>query len=96
MGKYEDWKDEYYNLEKVNLNKYLSKNNFETLEKLGIELEDKVYTESEFEELDLIVLSFYDENNDKPKKIIEEKNVSIEEYLDLIENLRKINEEFEF
>lgn len=96
MGKYEDWKDEYYNLEKVNLNKYLSKNNFETLEKLGIELEDKVYTESEFEELDLIVLSFYDENNDKPKKIIEEKNVSIEEYLDLIENLRKINEEFDF
>ena len=96
MGKYEDWKNEYYNLEKVDLNKYFSEDNFKTIKKLEIEVYDKIYTESEFENLYFNVASFYDADLDKPKEEIKEKDVSFEEYKNLLDKFKNINEKYDF
>lgn len=95
MKKYPEWKKEYYHDEKVDLTKYLSKNDFFVLEKLGIEVLKKVYTENEFELLYSKVISSYDEK-DKLKKSIIDFGVDEIEFNSLIENLDKINEEFDF
>lgn len=96
MEKYENWKGEYYTEEKVDLKKELSDDNFEIIKKLGIELEDKIYTESEFEELHTILLSFYDVEKETPKEILSSKGIQEDEYKKLLENLKKIIEKYDF
>lgn len=93
MEKYEDWKEEYYKQEKVDLKKYFSENNFEVLKKLGIEVLDKVYTESEFESLYDSILEF---DEDEKEEYLENNGISQEEYNNILEKLDTINQEYNF
>ena len=96
MVNYEDWKNEYYKKEKVDLKKYLLENNYEVIKKLGIEVLNKIYTESEFENLYSNVLSFYNEENDNSEDALGNLGVSQEEYEELLNKLDRINEEYDF
>lgn len=92
MGNYDEWKDEYYNLEKVDLKKYFTEKDFSTLKNLGISILDKIYTENEFEILYSKVLSNYDENDN----IKENLNVKEEEFVGLVKKLDDINKLYDF
>ncbi|MBR3696977.1 MAG: hypothetical protein IKM97_01705 [Clostridia bacterium] len=96
MENYEDWKDEYYNKEKVNLKKFFTEKDFQIMTKLGIKVKDKTYTESEFENLYSELLSFYNEENDTSNKKLENFGVKEEEYKDILEKIQTINEEYNF
>ena len=96
MGKYDEWKDEYYNSEKVNLKEHLSTSDFLILEKLKIEVFNKVYTENEFELLYSKVISNYDEENGGLKESIKKLGVREEELNNLINKLDNINEIYDF
>lgn len=93
MEKYEDWKEEYYKQEKVDLKKYFSENDFEVLKKLGVEVLDKVYTENEFETLYDAILEF---DEDEKEDYLEDSGISQEEYDSLLEKLDTINKEYNF
>lgn len=93
MEKYDKWKEEYYHKAKLNLKEELTSSSFESIQKLGIEIAEENYTENDFEELYRMILSFYDAEAEKPKDTL---NISKEDYLNLLEDLRNINEKYNF
>ena len=95
-----EWRERYENKEVVNIKDEFTINELALLEKLGVELKDKIYTEYEFEILDGEVIKFYyeDEMTDDEKEecIPLPEGVSREEYNNLVEKISKINKEHNF
>lgn len=94
------WYEKYSTLEIVDLKKHLSKEDFDLLKRLNIEIKDKVYTEQEFEILDMELLGYYidedmDEEELKESKPLPEE-VTREEYNKLLEKLSSISSEYNF
>ena len=94
------WYEKYSTLEIVDLKKHLSKEDFDLLKRLNIEIKDKVYTEQEFEILDMELLGYYidedmDEEELKESKPLPEA-VTREEYNKLLEKLSSISSEYNF
>lgn len=58
---HQEWREKYYNLEIININKYLTQTDKKLLEKLGIKIKDKIYTEFECECLYMDFLKYYDD-----------------------------------
>lgn len=96
MDNYEEWKEEYYKKEKVDLKNYCSTNDFEVMKKLGVKVLNKIYTENEFEVLYSNILSFYNEESENKDDALGNLGVGQEEYEELLEKLDKINEEYDF
>lgn len=94
MEKYEDWKEKYYTEEVVDLKEFFSQKDFDIIKKLGVEVLEKKYTESEFEKLYSNILNFYEENN-KNKKL-EAIDVTKEEYDELLNKFEQINLKYDF
>lgn len=97
---FEKWYKKYSNKEIVDLKKHLSQDNFDIIKKLDIEIKNKIYTEQEFEYLDMDLLAYYiaddmDEEELKESKPLPE-NVSREEYNNLLEKINKISIEYSF
>ncbi|MCI8832643.1 MAG: hypothetical protein HFJ19_00300 [Clostridia bacterium] len=98
---YDEWSEKYHNKEIVNLQKHFTENEFKVIEKLGIKLKDKIYTEYEFEVLYMELLAYYKDKDMKEDKIREVKSlnntsVSREEYNELMNKIEKINSLFKF
>ena len=94
------WYEKYSTLEIVDLKKHLSKEDFDLLKRLNIEIKDKVYTEQEFEILDMELLGYYidedmDEEELKESKPLPE-GITREEYNKLLEKLSSISSEYNF
>ena len=94
------WYEKYSTLEIVDLKKHLSKEDFDLLKSLNIEIKDKVYTEQEFEILDMELLGYYidedmDEEELKESKPLPE-GITREEYNKLLEKLSSISSEYKF
>ena len=53
------WKEKYYNLPVVDVMHELSEKTIEVIKKLGIELKEKVYTEYEFDVLEMNISDYY-------------------------------------
>ena len=96
MKEYDEWKEEYYTQKIVDLNKEFTEKDFATIKRLGIALTKEKHTEREFEELYAMVLSFYDEEKDKPKDVLKEFDVSEEQYIALLGSFKKVNEKYNF
>ena len=85
------WYEKYSTLEIVDLKKHLSKEDFDLLKRLNIEIKDKVYTEQEFEILDMELLGYYidedmDEEELKESKPLPE-GITREEYNKLLKEI---------
>ena len=91
----DEWKERYENKEIVNIKNEFTINELELLQKLGVELIDKLYTEREFEILDMKVISYYYEdtmsNDEKAECIPLPEGVSREEYNNLVDKIHAIN-----
>lgn len=92
----EKWREKYHNLEIVDLKKYFTIEEFNKLRKLGITIKDKVYTEYEFECLNMDLLAYYKEDGMSEEELefskdLEGTGVSREEYNKLLEKVNKIN-----
>lgn len=97
-GFYEKWKEKYYNKKYIEIDKYLTELDFDTLTKLGIRAEKKIYTEHELEVLNMDLLAYYDdpeedlsEEEKQYQKSLENTNVSREEYNKLLEKINNIS-----
>ena len=96
---YKDWDKKYHNLEIIDINKYLTLNDKKILERLGIKVKDKIYTEYEYECLRMIFLTYYDDPEDdlseeelKYQKSLDGTGVTKEEYNTVLKKLETINE----
>ena len=96
---YEEWNDKYHNRKIINLIDYLNDNDMNILNKLGISVEDKEYTEYELDIIkqelnqydDRFEIEEYDEKVKedirKIKKSLKEKNISNEMFYKLEDKL---------
>ena len=96
----DEWKERYENKEIVNIKNEFTINELALLQKLGVELMDKLYTEREFEILDMKVISYYYEdtmsNDEKAECIPLPEGVSREEYNNLVDKIHEINLKYGF
>ena len=77
MFDYEKWKEKYYNSRVIYIYNFFNKNDFKILEKLNITVEDKKYTESEYDVikffLNLYYSKKYDEEEEKAMEVLEDR-----------------------
>jgi hypothetical protein len=97
---YEEWSKKYHNEEFIDLIKSLNDNDIIILNKLGIEVKDKIYTNYEFDLIEGELLRYYrnedemDEEELKFCKSLEGTGVKREEYNNVLEKFNKISEEY--
>ena len=96
----DEWKERYENKEIVNIKNEFTINKLALLQKLGVELMDKLYTEREFEILDMKVISYYYDDTmsdeEKAECIPLPEGVSREEYNKLTDKIHEINLKYGF
>ena len=97
----EGWREMYMNKEIVDLKKYFNNEEFDLFRKLGIEIKDKIYTEYEFEILDMDILAYYKDDDMTKEELeitknLEETGVSKEEYEKLLKKMEEINTLYHF
>lgn len=95
---YKKWKEKYYNKRYIEIEKYLTEFDFDILTKLRIKVEKKIYTEHEFEVMNMSLLEYYDdpeedlsEEEKQYQKSLEGTNVSKEDYNSVLERINEIN-----
>ena len=95
---YKKWQEKYYNKRFIEIEKYLAEEDFDLFNKLGIEVENKIYTEYEFELLNMDLLAYYDdpdeylsEDEKEYQKSLDDTNVSREEYNKLLDKITEMN-----
>lgn len=80
---------DYYDIPKIDIysifNQTQNINEFKTLEKLGIRIENKLYTEYEFECLRVDVAEYYEKEDKLPKDVTKEDYAKLREILDNVE-----------
>lgn len=89
--------EEYYAEEIISIKKFLDEKDIKVLEKLGIKVEDKIYTAFEYEIFSGEVSKYYKEDDYSKEdlefvKSLEETGVSQEEYNDIIKKMDKMAE----
>lgn len=97
---FDKWREKYETKELVNIKEEFTENELALLEKLGVELLDKIYTEKDFELLDMDVIKYYYEDTmtDEEKEFCVPlpENVSREEYNKLVNKIHDINIKYGF
>lgn len=98
---YEKWRGQYYNKEVVDLKKHFTENEFKMLENLKIKIKDKIYTEYEFELLNMELLAYYEDDDMSEEelemvKTLEGTGVTKYEYNKLVKKCEEINKLYNF
>lgn len=98
---FKKWEDKYMNVPVVDIYKELSKKSIEIIKKLGIEIEKKIYTENEFEVLEMKLSEYYEyEGIAKEEqtyiKSLEGTDVTNNEVREVLEEINKIQCEHNF
>lgn len=99
--KYLKWNDEYHNKEIVELKKHFTDEELKIIEKLGVKIKEKIYTEYEFERLNMDLLAYYKDNDMseeelKQVKNLEDTGVTREQYNNLMEKIETVNGIYHF
>ncbi len=98
---FDSWYETYSTKEIVDLKKHLSKKDFKLLDKLDIKIKDKIYTEQEFEILNMKLLAYYRNEKEMSKEELKEsiplpEDVTREEYNQLLDKLVEISKKYNF
>lgn len=81
----------------INIYKYFNEKKLYILSKLDIIVEDRLYTEYEYDILEEILLEYYTDPNDKelkPLRKLSDKEVSEEEYQEILDIFSKISDDY--
>lgn len=92
---YEEWDKKYHNKEFIDLKNKLTDEDINVLGKLGIEIKDQLYTECEFDIVNMRLSRYYIDEEEMSEEEIETtkqlpKNVTKDEYNKLLDNFNKI------
>ena len=96
---FHEWQKQYHEKEIINLKKELTVDDFEIIEKLEIEIKDKIYTEYEFEYLKLALYKYYkggDMNKEEMKAAKKLTNgVTRKKYNELLNKIEEIDKNYQ-
>jgi len=100
----EEFKKRYFEKRFIDLKDKLDKNDIAILNKLGIVIEDKLYTEYEFDIIPMHLVKYYNEDEETGDIIFEEEkadnkllrqcNVSPREFFYIIDKVYKVGEDY--
>ena len=97
---FDSWYDKYSTEESVDIKKHLNGDDITLLKKFNIKIKNKIYTEQEVEILNMDLLSYYIADDMEIEEINMSKDlpkdVSREEYNNLLEKVNKISEDYKF
>ena len=97
---FDSWYDKYSTDEIVDIKKFLGMDDINLLKKLNIKIKNKIYTEQEVEILIMDLLSYYTADDMEIEELKMSKNlpkdISREEYNNLLEKINKISEDYKF
>ena len=97
---FDSWYDKYSTDEIVDIKKFLGMDDINLLKKLNIKIKNKIYTEQEVEILIMDLLSYYIADDMEIEELKMPKNlpkdISREEYNNLLEKINKISEDYKF
>lgn len=97
---FDSWYDKYSTEEIVDIKKHLNGDDITLLKKFNIKIKNKIYTEQEVEILNMDLLSYYIADDMEIEEINMSKDlpkdVSREEYNNLLEKVNKISEDYKF
>ena len=97
---FDSWYNKYSTEEIVDIKKFLNRYDINLLKKLNIKIKNKIYTEQEVEILNMDLLSYYIADDMEIEEINMSKDlpkdVSREEYNNLLEKVNKISEDYKF
>lgn len=93
-----EWKHKYYKVEKYDLNKIFSEEEINILKRLNIQILDKIYTEYEYDLLEMDVYAYYKDEEDEEnapellefQKELNDVGVSQEEFNKILVKMNKI------
>lgn len=97
---FDKWYEKYSTTKVVNFKKYLSKEDFVLLKELKIDVKNKLYTEQEFDLVNMNLLVYYksqdenEESSNADKKL--PQTVKQEDYNKLLEKFNNISKECDF
>ena len=82
------FREEYFSNEILDIYHFFTKEQLDLIEKLGLKIEDKKYSVYDFDVLEMDIGKYYRE-----PKMLEEKGITKEELMAIIEIFDKISEE---
>lgn len=95
---FDKWYEKYSTMNVVDLKKYLSKEDFVLLKELKIDVKNKLYTEQEFDLVNMNLLVYYKSEDENEKSSNKElpKTVKQEDYNKLLEKFNNISKKCDF
>ena len=98
---YDKWSEEYHNEKFIDLFMYFSPEEKELLKKFNITLEDKLYTEYEFDVIDEQLILFYKNEDEMDEEELKEckelpSGVDRAQFNELLAIMDRVREKYEF
>ncbi len=94
----EVFKKKYYEEKKIDIYKYLNEEVLNILKKMDIIIENKLYTENEYDIIEEKILEFYSDFSDeeiKPIKLLSKIGVSLKEYKKILNIFNQISKDYD-
>jgi len=98
---YEQWSEKYHNVKRIDLFMYFNDEEKEILNKFDITLEDKLYTENEFDVIDEKLILYYKNEAEMSEEELEEcielpEGVTREQFDNLLKIMDRVRDKYEF
>lgn len=96
---YEEWHDKYCNHKFIDLNNNLTEYEKEILKKLGINIENRLYTERETEIINLELISYYRNEEEMTEEELNEilplpESIILEDYIKILDKFNQIAKDY--
>ena len=94
-----EWQKKYHKKQIIDVRKELTEQELDIMQKLGIEVENKIYTEYEYEVLKMDLIEFYknddmeEEDLKKARELV--KGISRNKYNELLKKFDEIDKKYE-
>lgn len=87
---YEKWKEKYFKSKIINFYKHLNEEDIKILRKLEIVIENKIYTEYEFDIIEEKLITYYEKDNQLINGVTRKQYNNILRKFDKISDIYKI------
>lgn len=88
---FKQWHYNYLNNRFINISQFLSNNDLIVLQTLGIQIENRLYTEREFEIYNMQILFYFCEEQNKQFLILRKLNIKKKDYDRILNIFNKIS-----
>lgn len=95
---FKEWHNEYKNKSQIFILKYFSQKEIQILQKFGIIIKNKLYTEKEFDQINEYLFDYYKTNSKDQiiqSEFLKKKKISESDYENILNIFNKIAEDYD-